>query len=69
MKMKNICFRHYQRVPVWLDAGGYVCLLSQWARWKILRALQEYCTLKGHNSDVFSNFLQSVIKLQSCAHF
>jgi len=28
MKMKNICFRHYQHVPVWLDAGGYVCLLS-----------------------------------------
>ena len=28
-KTKNICFLRHYRVPVWLDAGRYVCLLSQ----------------------------------------
>jgi len=32
-------------------------------------ALQEYYIITGHNSDVFSNILLSVIKLWSCALF
>jgi hypothetical protein len=31
--------------------------------------LQEYYTTTGHDIDVFFNFLQSVIKLRSCALF